>query len=137
MYQWPLTDSTTIKNHNVVAHMHEAPRYGDSVGETGMEEIMVDVATGHAICLPTAKQLHESTRQHQAIPYQAAPSAPAAPGSISRTISTRQYQQHQWHQKHQSPTSGSTRQMIHLQAAILMLVVDIPTQQLYIYPSLK
>ena len=90
-----LTDSTTIKDHNVVAHMHEAPRSGDSVVETCMkeiivdvatgraislpivkqlEEIMVDVATGRAISLPAVEQLQEITRQH--IQHQAALAAP-------------------------------------------------------------
>ena len=40
-----LTDSTTIKDHNIVAHVHEVPLPRDSVVETGME-IKKDVATG-------------------------------------------------------------------------------------------
>jgi DNA-binding transcriptional regulator YdaS (Cro superfamily) len=93
-----LTDFTHIKDHNVVAHTHKAPRSGDSVVEmhmeeimvdmaTGraislptvdqMEEIMVDVATGRAISLPTVEQLNKITRQH--LQHQ------AAPGSISST----------------------------------------------------
>ena len=44
-----LTDSTTIKDHNAVAHVHEAPSPGDNVVETGMEEIMKDVATVQSV----------------------------------------------------------------------------------------
>ena len=44
-----LTDSTTIKDHNAVAHVHEAPSHGKSVVETGMEEIMKDVATVQSV----------------------------------------------------------------------------------------
>ena len=61
MYHWPLTDTTTTKEHNVVAHPHDAPRSGESVGETGVEEIIVNVNTGRTIGLPTAKQLHKIT----------------------------------------------------------------------------
>ena len=35
MYKWPLTDSTTVKDHNVVAHVHEAPRSGGNHGGHG------------------------------------------------------------------------------------------------------
>ena len=52
-----MTDSTTIKDHNVVAHVHEAPDPGDSVVETDMEETMKDVATGHTISLLTAEKI--------------------------------------------------------------------------------
>ena len=44
-----LTDSTTIKDHNAVAHVYEAPSHGKSVVETGMEEIMKDVATVQSV----------------------------------------------------------------------------------------
>ena len=96
MYKWPLTDSTTIKDHNVVAHVHEAPHPGDSVVETDkeetmkdvatgrtiglltaekMEETMVDMAAGRAVSLPTLEQLHKITRQE--LQHQAAPATPS------------------------------------------------------------
>ena len=47
-----LTDSTTIKDHNIVAHVHKVPMPRDSVVEREMEEIKKDVATEHIISLP-------------------------------------------------------------------------------------
>ena len=54
-----LTVSTTFKDHNVVAQVHEAPESWKSAVETDMEEIKNDVATGHAIRLPTAAKMEE------------------------------------------------------------------------------
>ena len=123
-----LTDSTTIKDHNVVAHMHEAPRSGNSVVETCMkeiivdvatgraislptveqlEEIMVDVATGRAISLPAVEQLQEITRQH--IQHQAAPGSTSSTNQMS--CNTRP------HQAASGSTSQMTRQHQHNQSA--------------------
>ena len=61
MYQWPLTAIATAKVHNVVAHPHTAPRSGDSVVETSVEEFMVEVHTGRTICHPTVQKVHKIT----------------------------------------------------------------------------
>ena len=90
MYKWPLTDSTTIKDHNVVAHVRKAPRSGDSVVETGMEEIMVDMATGSAICLPNAKystthRMGENSHPTTIVPT---PWSSESSGPSSQTVSS-------------------------------------------------
>ena len=55
-----------------------------------MEVIMVDVAAGRAISLPTVEQLHEITRPHQQ--YQA---APGSASSIKQMSSSTRLQPHQ------------------------------------------
>ena len=62
MHQLPLAAFFADKVHNDVAHTHEAPRSGDSVAETGVEEsVMVDINTERTVYLPTVKQLPEIT----------------------------------------------------------------------------
>ena len=60
IHQLPLADILINKVHNDVATTHKAPRPGDSVVGTGVEEVaMVDVITGRTVApnyLPTVRQ---------------------------------------------------------------------------------